>query len=945
MAHTIQRLTIYALIIAIEEDCRDFISLYISPSATDVDVLDQQTFKKAKERLEKDDAQAEKSINTLIQYIDLGDELYTIKRHENLLDDTTKKYISNRWKTLEKLLPVRNRVMHARPLELDDFAFVIDTSQDLVKSNNVLWAKLRTTIRELENNPSFVTTITIPYIIDDTTDILHNLPQVDFDDTGFVGREKELNELKKAIFGSYPVITVIGEGGLGKTSLALKACYDLLDSDNKRFDAIVWTTSKASKLTLTEIKHIEGAITSSLGIIEHAVSFLGRQNVAAPHEDLLQHLKNNKILLVIDNLETIIDNNIRDFVRDVPEGSKILFTTRIGLGAFDFPIKLLPLTKKDATFYFRRTAKAWGVEDFATANPQLVEELINKLQFNPLFIKWFIQGIRVGNRPASLTNNTDLLLRFCLQNVFAGLPISAQTIVKILACIAGPQTIAGLVYFSDIDSIGVQSALSILLTSNLISVERGRSLEDEDKYFLSPLARLYIQKFLHPPIADQKRYIHKQNVLRSAEEEFSSRQGFDIFDASYVFVRGRDDYIVARILTKIIDHIYRKRYEQAEIELNLALDLSPNYFEVRRVEAFLRTAEQNYFAASAAFEAAVSLAPDQAPLRMWFAGFLSRSLGDHDGALQQLAEAERLQPEALPIKLEKVRILQYQRKFYDATILLSTIRIDETVSSKNKRITFDLTIRSFTRQADDYISKDDPGNALDCLKKAMDFAQTIPPGLLDSTARQNLTRATRLLPRLREVYNGGPEQKQVETIAKWLYNPIEKDGYVEQWKGQNQLINTDNISENNEIVQENILYRGRIEKMHEKYGFISSGLGNVFFGRHSWIGTYDFSVLEEGNILEYYLEKTPKGLAAKNVRAVEPPAISNNRKDVAKGVIEDIGGNGGKIRLENGNLFYFDKKACLPGTTFKNLRRGEKVRIIFEYINKTAVAVELYSGL
>jgi hypothetical protein len=56
-------------------------------------------------------------------------------------------------------------------------------------------------------------------------------------------------------------------------------------------------------------------------------------------EDLLMHLQNNKILLVIDNLETVIDNNICNLVRQLPQGSKILFTTRIGL---IFKKQLLP---------------------------------------------------------------------------------------------------------------------------------------------------------------------------------------------------------------------------------------------------------------------------------------------------------------------------------------------------------------------------------------------------------------------------------------------------------------------------------------------------------------------------------------------------------------------------------------------------------------------------
>ena len=64
-----------------------------------------------------------------------------------------------------------------------------------------------------------------------------------------------------------------------------------------------------------------------------------------------------------------------------------------------------------------------------------------------------------------------------------------------------------------------------------------------------------------------------------------------------------------------------------------AADLSPNYLEVHRAEALLRVADEDFFSAEAAYEAAISLAPDRAPLRLWFGGFLSRHLGDQERAL------------------------------------------------------------------------------------------------------------------------------------------------------------------------------------------------------------------------------------------------------------------------------------------------------------------------
>lgn len=76
--------------------------------------------------------------------------------------------------------------------------------------------------------------------------MLNNLPRVEYDDTGFVPRPKLEADLKKKILGRHPVVTVLGEGGNGKSALTLQTAYRLLNSDDHNFDAIIWVTAKAS---------------------------------------------------------------------------------------------------------------------------------------------------------------------------------------------------------------------------------------------------------------------------------------------------------------------------------------------------------------------------------------------------------------------------------------------------------------------------------------------------------------------------------------------------------------------------------------------------------------------------------------------------------------------------------------------------------------------------
>ncbi|MGF6311912.1 LuxR family glucitol operon transcriptional activator [Bradyrhizobium sp. i1.8.4] len=945
MAYTIQRLTMYALISALERDLRDFLTLHVAPLVDPNKLLPKQMMDKATERFGKENADTVPDFEDLLDYLDLGEEIQAIRTHDRLLDDVTRTYIKKYYLGLEGLIPIRNRVMHTRPLEFDDLPRVSDLASELVKSHRALWANLRTTRRELDRDPEFAASLTIPDTPDESTKLLHNLPQVEFDDTGFVGREKELGELKRALTGSYPVVTVVGEGGLGKTALALKACYDLLDDEEARLDAIVWTTAKATKLTLTEMQVIEGAISSSLGIIESATALLGRQTETSAMDDLLTHLRNNRILLVIDNLETVIDQNIRNLVRQVPPGSRILFTTRIGLGAFDFPVPLSPLASKEAAFYFRRTARVWGVNDLASATPKVVDGYCEKLQHNPLFIKWFIQSVRSGRRPTVLTSDPTVLLQFCLQNVFNSLSADSRTVASTLASVNGSQSVASLAFYTDLDSLTIQSALSVLVTSNLLSVERGRSSEDEDRYTLSALARMYIQKFIRPPLEEQKKLISKQNALRSAQEEFSSQAGADIFDMKNVFVRDKDDYIVAKILTRALECVFRKDCTEAETQIQRANDLSPNYFEVHRVKARLHIEQEDYFSAETEYEAAISLAPQRAPLRLWYAGFLSWQLGDQERALAQLLKAEELAPNSAYVKIECARVFQYQRKFSEADARLRAVEDIDKLSARLRRTHLDLSLQNDLRKSEQLITQQKFIDALDCLEAARNTFEAAPPALIDQRTTRHVGHAMRNLLPLKRALAGLREEKRVSAIEKWLADPIARSGQSDQRKALSSIPSEELSPAKASEAPPN---RGRLAQLHTNYAFVDTGGSRLFFHRGSWLGKADFTALGAGAIVEFEISKSEKGPCAINVRPINEDSLPRDATFILLGSIKSLTKTYGFIKLDEGGELFFHRNDCTPTTRFNKLASGDRVRCTLNVGvdgRKRGVNVELYSGL
>jgi predicted ATPase/class 3 adenylate cyclase len=116
----------------------------------------------------------------------------------------------------------------------------------------------------------------------------HNLP---VQMTSFIGREKEMEEIKQSIL-THRLVTLTGVGGTGKTRLSLQVAADLLD----QFPEGVWFVELAA---LSDPDLIPQTILSALGIPE-------QPGITTP-QLLIDYLHKRKLLLVLDNCEHLIE--------------------------------------------------------------------------------------------------------------------------------------------------------------------------------------------------------------------------------------------------------------------------------------------------------------------------------------------------------------------------------------------------------------------------------------------------------------------------------------------------------------------------------------------------------------------------------------------------------------------------------------------------------------
>ena len=143
----------------------------------------------------------------------------------------------------------------------------------------------------------------------------HNLPA---DLTSFVGRRQELVELPRAL-ASARLLSLTGAGGVGKTRLAIRLAFDLVD----QFRDGVWLVDLAP-LSASDL--VVQTIATAVGVRE------GRRR--SVREALLDDVRHRELLLVLDTCEHLIASCaeiVEALLRAAP-ALRIVATSREALG-------------------------------------------------------------------------------------------------------------------------------------------------------------------------------------------------------------------------------------------------------------------------------------------------------------------------------------------------------------------------------------------------------------------------------------------------------------------------------------------------------------------------------------------------------------------------------------------------------------------------------------
>ena len=251
---------------------------------------------------------------------------------------------------------------------------------------------------------------------------------------GYVRRPALEDEISRAFLNDrHPIVTLVGRGGIGKTSAALTVLHEIAAKD--RFDVVVWFSARDIDLTVSGAKPVKPHVLTEGEISSEYVRLIGddAQTTKGATATLASHLTNSPLgatLFVFDNFETVrspldlfhwIDTNIR-----LP--NKAVITSRFRDFKADYPIEVQGMEDDEAEQLVHSTLAAIGFSNLLSK--QQIAEVIEEADGHPYVIKILLGEMAndgAYSKPARLIARKDDILEALFERTYASLtPLAAR---------------------------------------------------------------------------------------------------------------------------------------------------------------------------------------------------------------------------------------------------------------------------------------------------------------------------------------------------------------------------------------------------------------------------------------------------------------------------------------------------------------------------------------
>ncbi|MBV6425991.1 MAG: hypothetical protein KIPDCIKN_00482 [Haliscomenobacter sp.] len=316
--------------------------------------------------------------------------------------------------------------------------------------------------------------------------------------SNYVNRKHLEDELIKVITDKdrYPIITLKGIGGIGKTSLALSVLHKVSTSD--RFDVVLWLSSRDIDLTTQGAKHVKNKILNEEDIANQFADLLDVRGLKKNEkiEFLSKEMGKSSygpMLFVFDNFETVknpveLFSWIDTYVR---HPNKVLITSRTSKSfKADYPIEVSGMNTEECEILIAKTATEFGISQLLFQKD--IEKIIQESSGHPYVIRIFLGEIakskKVGDIKRIVASKEDILTAL-FRRTFTWLSPAAKRVFLTLCSWRSviPQiALEAVLLRENNERINVDDAIEELRKSSFI--ELTNSEKDNEVFITVPLA-------------------------------------------------------------------------------------------------------------------------------------------------------------------------------------------------------------------------------------------------------------------------------------------------------------------------------------------------------------------------------------------------------------------------------------------------------------------------
>ena len=340
---------------------------------------------------------------------------------------------------------------------------------------------------------------------------------------GYVSRSRLECELLDKLLDEdrFPIVTLKGRGGIGKTSLALHVVHELINRD--RVDLISWFSARDIDLSSNGPKQVQATVINKEDIAKEYQRLISDSTPIVNSRDAIDvftlelgQVNYGKALYIFDNFETLtnpaeiyewLNNSIR-----MP--NKILITSRLNISfKADYPIEVGGMEEDECRILISEVARRLSIEPLLTES--YIQKLINESEGHPYIIKVILGEVAIRKKATDVKRiiaDKDKILEALFRRTFSTLS-SASKRVFLLLC-SWPSMIPELALSSVLlreenEFMDVDKAIEELSKSSFIEI-----IEHDNEVFLSvPLAAMIYGKKELEVSADKLQIMKDRDLL------------------------------------------------------------------------------------------------------------------------------------------------------------------------------------------------------------------------------------------------------------------------------------------------------------------------------------------------------------------------------------------------------------------------------------------------